>query len=351
MASPQGGRIVNPLAEPGWDTLLGGFPEAGFFHTQAWAKVLHTAYGYAPHYLLIPAAEISGPPVALLPLMAVSSWLTGERGISLPFTDLVEPLCHDATGFHRLHEAALALGRTRGWKYLECRGGKRWQPEIPASTTFLRHTLELGCGEAGLQAALADPVRRAIRKAEKGGLRLEFARSAEAMQSFYRLMGLTRRKHGVPPQPYEFFSAIQQQVLAPGHGWIVLAHEADQAVAGAVFFSFNGQVIYKFGASDETRQELRANNLVFWRAIQHYAKEGGRTLDFGRTSLGNEGLRKFKLSWGTREETVEYTRFDFRTSRHVTAKDEAQGWHNRVFRNLPLPLSRLAGRLLYRHIA
>ena len=36
---------------------------------------------------------------------------------------------------------------------------------------------------------------------------------------------------------------------------------------------------------------------------------------------------------------------------YVTARDEASGWHNRVFRALPLSLSRLAGVLLYRHIA
>ncbi|RXK52908.1 GNAT family N-acetyltransferase [Oleiharenicola lentus] len=313
--------------------------------------MLQEAYGYQPHYLT--KSDATGKLTALLPLMEVSSWLTGKRGVGLPFTDLVEPLCSDPANFRELIDAALALGRARGWKYLECRGGKSWQPEAPASTSFLRHTLTLNVGEATLLAGFDDSVRRAMRKAERSGVKVEFSRSPEAMNAFYGLMCQTRRRHGVPPQPYRFFTNIQRYILAEREqGWIVLGRDASGLpVAGAIFLHFNRRAIYKFGASDENRQELRANNLVFWRSIQHYANAGFLEMDFGRTSLGNEGLRKFKLGWGTREESVEYTRFDFRTSGHVTAKDEAQGWHNQIFRNLPLPLSRLAGRFLYRHIA
>lgn len=348
VASPSEIRVVNPLDHTDWDASLAAFPEAGFFHTQAWTRVLHATYGYKPLWL---ACEEAGRRTAVLPLMEVSSWLTGRRGIGLPFTDLAEPLCDAPSTFGRLFERALALGRERAWKYLECRGGRQWLPAAPASTSFLRHVLPLGSGETGLLAGFEDSVRRAIRKAERGALKLEFAQSAEAMRDFYQLMCLTRRRHGVPPQPYPFFENIQRHVLAGGHGWIVLAREGERPVAGAVFFQFNRHAIYKFGASDESKQHLRANNLVMWRAIQRCAGEGCLDLDFGRTSLGNEGLRKFKLGWGTREEQVGYVRHDFRSSGYVTAKDEAQGWHNRIFQNLPTPFSRLAGHLLYRHIA
>ena len=155
----------------------------------------------------------------------------------------------------------------------------------------------------------------------------------------------------MPPQPFPFFASIQRHVLAHNHGWIVLARQGALPVAGAVFFHFGGRAIYKFGASDETQQQLRANNLVMWRAIQHYAREGAASLDFGRTSLSNAGLRKFKLGWGTQEEEIGYLRYDPKAAAFVTARDDAQGWHNRVFQALPLTLSRLAGSLLYRHIA
>jgi len=347
-SGPAGILRLNPLELPDWDARVAALPGAGFFHTAAWARVLHATYGYSPYYLASPA---TGPLRSVLPLMEVASWLTGQRGISLPFTDTVEPLGCDADSFPALWSAALDLARERGWKYLECRGGKQWLAAAPASTSFLNHWLPLATGESALFAGFDEAVRRAVRKAEQSGLTVEFSQNLESMQAFYRLLGLTRRRHGVPPQPFPFFANIQEHVLAKNHGWIVLARQGAVPVAGAVFFHSGRTALYKFGASDDAFQHLRANNLVMWHAIQRYAREGFARLDFGRTSLGNEGLRKFKLGWGAQEEQVDYLRYDLRQSAFVTARDEATGWHNRLFRALPLPLSRLAGALLYRHIA
>jgi len=70
-------------------------------------------------------------------------------------------------------------------------------------------------------------------------------------------------------------------------------------------------------------------------------------LDFGRTSLDNDGLRRFKLGWGTRERRIDYFRYDPRKDRFVTARDASSGWHNHIFKTLPIPLSRLIGAALY----
>jgi hypothetical protein len=341
-------QVLNPLEIADWDAQLMPLPGAGFFHTAAWARVLHHTYGYQPRYH---ATSAGGRLQTLLPLMEVNSWLTGRRGIGLPFTDAAEPLVPTAESFHQLWTAVLAAADQHRWKYVECRGGKQWLPDAPASTSFLNHCLDLTKGEKDLFAGCDEAVRRAVRKADQGTLTVEFSQSLAAMQAFYQLLGLTRRRHGVPPQPFPFFANICREVLEKKMGWVVLARQGTTPVAGAVYFHFGRTAIYKFGASDEAYQNLRGNNLVMWRAVQHYAKEGYATLDFGRTSLDNAGLRKFKLGWGTREQQAEYVRYDRSTKSYVTIRDEASGWHNRVFRALPLPLSRLAGTLLYRHIA
>ena len=74
-------------------------------------------------------------------------------------------------------------------------------------------------------------------------------------------------------------------------------------------------------------------------------------MGMGRTSLGNDGLRRFKLSWGTTESVVSYWRYDFRQRALVQGEDKAEGWHNGVFRLMPGPVARLAGALMYRHLA
>ena len=50
----------------------------------------------------------------------------------------------------------------------------------------------------------------------------------------------------------------------------------------------------------------RPNNLLFMEAIRWGCEHGFRSLDFGRTHWGQEGLRSFKLSWGAEERELRY---------------------------------------------
>jgi CelD/BcsL family acetyltransferase involved in cellulose biosynthesis len=339
---------VDPLEGVGWDAALAASPAASFFHGSAWARVLCDTYGFRPFYFL------SGDPAriqGLLPMMEVDSWLTGIRGVSLPFTDECEPLASDAGAFRALFDAALACARARGWKYLELRGGQTELANSIASTSFLGHRLELQRDEAALFARTESSTKRAVRKAEQGGLTIEFSRSLETVRAFYGLLRKTRRRHGLPSQPFRFFQNIHRHVLTPNHGCIALVRHAGKPVAGAVFFHSGKVALYKFGASDEKYQHLRANNLAMWEAIKWHAGQGFTALDFGRTSLRNAGLRRFKLGWGTEERRVDYVRFDCRAGHFITAPDEASGWHNRIFKILPESLSGLIGAALYKHVA
>ena len=252
---------------------------------------------------------------------------------------------------HPLLAAAQDHATKRRWKYLECRGARKWPGHPEVSISFLHHQLKLEVDESALFSRFDSSVRRAVRKAEQNELTVEFSQSAEAIQTFYELLCLTRQRHGVPPQPLAFFSNIQRHVLAQNQGWIVLARHGEIPVAGAIFFHFRQSVIYKFGASNDAFQHLRGNNLVMWAAIRRYAREGFTTLDFGRTAPENEGLRRFKLGWGTEEHRLDYLRYDSRKSRFIKAHRASTRVLNRVCRAAPRFLSRLIGFLLYKHIA
>jgi lipid II:glycine glycyltransferase (peptidoglycan interpeptide bridge formation enzyme) len=140
-------------------------------------------------------------------------------------------------------------------------------------------------------------------------------------------------------------------VIASGNGFIVEATHMGRPIASNVFFTFGKQALYKYGASDYTHQELRANNLVMWTAIQWLVCRGCDTLHLGRTSLANEGLRRFKRGWGAVEYRLPYHKYDFKLGQYTTEKDQAQGWHTNLFRHMPISLARILGFLLYRHAA
>jgi len=340
-------RRVDPTADPKWDADLAALPGAMFFHGASWARVLQNAYGFTPVYFEI---RRSGRLESLLPMMEVDSWLTGRRGVSLPFTDECSPLCADPDSFTRLYREAQAYARTRRWKYVECRGGLHLYGNASPSVSFLGHRLDLRGDEAALFSRCESSTRRAVRKAEQSGLKIELSGDLEAVRAFYGLLCKTRRRHGVPPQPFDFFVSIHRNVLAQKRGWVVLARLGTVPVAGAVFFSFGKTAIYKFGASDESFQNLRANNLVMWEAIKHYAREGFETLEFGRTSLINQGLQKYKLSWGASEYRIDYVRQDMRTGAFAVVGDAASGLHTRVLALLPDPAFKLLGSALYKHM-
>ncbi|MGN6384737.1 MAG: lipid II:glycine glycyltransferase FemX [Verrucomicrobiota bacterium] len=338
-------RWVSPLEIAEWDPLLSTHPAATVFHSRGWAQVLNKTYGYRPQYLVVADQHRLW---ALLPVFEVSSWLTGRRGICLPFTDECEALESTAIRGTELFENAKDLGRKKKWKYLETRGGAN---STKASTSYFEHSLELTFEEQQLFENLAPAMRRAIRKAEKSEVRVESSRSQDALQRYYKLHQLTRRKHGLPPQPISFFENVWSELIQKGHGDIFSAWVGKEVVASAIFLHFGRRVIYKFGASDSAHQDLRANNLLMWHAIRNYSNLGFESLSFGRTSMPQEGLRRFKKAFGATEKILNYSRFSFATNSFVAVPDGASGAHEIIFRNLPLGLSKLCGALLYRHIA
>jgi hypothetical protein len=340
-------RIYDPVHNPGWDHLVALHRDAGCFHTNAWAKVLHQTYKHHPFYLRFSRGRRLA---ALIPLMEVRSPFTGCRGVCLPFSDACEPLIFDPDAVDLVRDRIVHFARERRWKHLEIRGGKFFQSVSSSAATFYGHTLDLHRHVDELAGRFDSAVRRAIRKAERSNVSALVVRNRQAIADFYRLHAQTRRRHGLPPQPASFFLNIYEHIIKPGFGFIVLAQFGSRPIAAAIFFRFGKNALYKYGASDKKFQELRANNLVMWQGIQFLARNGAEELHFGRTECENDGLRRFKLSWGTEEETIDYFRVDPSGRKCLVAAPSNYGFHKKIFARLPLAVNRLAGAMIYPHL-
>ena len=166
--------------------------------------------------------------------------------------------------------------------------------------------------ENALQKTFRESTRRNIRKAYREGVEVTFQHTAEAMAAFYELHCLTRRYHGLPPQPWHFFEKIHAHVVAPARGlWLLAVHEG-KTVAGAVYFFYGTGPFTSSALPIAAFQHLRANNLVMWEAMQWFIRNGFRSLHFGRTEPENEGLLQFKSGWGAEESRVAYYRLSLR---------------------------------------
>jgi hypothetical protein len=340
-------RVVDPLREPAWDHVVALHRDASCFHTSAWAKVLHQTYNHQPCYLQFSRGRRLA---ALVPLMEVRSPFTGRRGVCLPFSDACEPLIFDPGAVDLVRDRLVRLARERRWKHLEIRGGKLFEVVSSSAATFYGHTLDLSRHVDELANRFDSPVRRAIRKAERSNVSVLVGRSRQAIGDFYRLHVQTRRRHRLPPQSTSFFLNIYEHIIKPGLGFTVLAQRGSRAIAAAIFFRFGKNALYKYAASDKRFQEFRANNLVMWHGIQFLLRTGVEKLHFGRTERENEGLRRFKLSWGTQEEVIDYCRIDPSGRQRLMPAPHNFGFHRRVFGRLPRMFNRLAGSIIYPHL-
>jgi hypothetical protein len=339
--------IINPIDFPHWDESLRSLPGHSFFHTSSWAEVLHRSYGYRPVYFTMWEGGVLS---ALLPFMDINSFLTGKRGVSLPFTDYCEPIVSDASQFQEMLAAAIAYGKQQDWKTLEFRGGEALMQGQEPSEWHYGHTLDLTAGPGKLFAGLRDSNRRNIKKAEKEKIDVTISTSPDAVKAFCRLNTLTRRDHGLPPQPRHFFQCVYDQIISTDKGFVVLAFLKNKAIAANVYFRFEDQVTYKYGASDSAFQHLRMNNLVMWAAIKWGCDHGCRSLCFGRTEPENEGLRRFKAGWGVRERIINYYRYDLKIGAFIKAPTIIHPVYKKVFKKLPISVLDFIGTVLYRHM-
>jgi len=344
--SPKIAARAASRTEANWDALLATHPHATFFHSAAWARTLAGAYGFPCRYF---AAINNGELCGLLPIIEARSWLRGTRGVSLPFTDECSPLVSSEVSMDSLLEVAMQDGATRGWKYLELRGGQKLFESVPESTSYYGHRLSLSSPDDVLEKCESS-VRRAIRRAERHGVTVRFGTDVESVRAYYRLHCRTRTKHGAPPQPFKFFQSLHDHALQTGHGFIALAMHDEQPVAGTVFLQFARKAIYKFSASDERRKDLCGPTAVIWQAVHKLIEAGVTELNFGNTSLSNDGLRRFKQNWGAEEYFVHHTRYCFERRSFVKTGDLAAGAQARIFALLPIFLSRWIGRAVYPHM-
>jgi lipid II:glycine glycyltransferase (peptidoglycan interpeptide bridge formation enzyme) len=340
-------KIINPLEFQNWDDLTKSTEACSIFHSTAWARVLYNSYGYKPLYFtVIHDNELS----VLVPLMEINSFFTGRRGVSLPFSDYCEPIIKDNNKIAEVLDYIFEYGKKAGWKSVELRPTQTMSAHFPHAATYYGHTLNLSVDEQSIFSNFRNSIKRNIRKAVKVGVTVKICHTLDSIKEYYRLHNLTRKKHGVPPQPFYFFNNIFRHIIDKNLGIVLLAYFKGNCVAGNVYFHYNNNAYYKYGASDLQYQDLRASNLVMWEAIKFYAQNNFQHFCFGRTNPNNKGLLQFKNGWGVEETVIKYFKYDLKKNEYVKEEYLNQANKNRLISHLPFPLLKIVGQIFYKHI-
>jgi len=340
-------KIVDPTCCVDWNHQIKQHFDPDIFHTSEWCQVLKLTYNLKPAYFVV-FDELQ--PTAIIPLTEIKSLFTGKRAVSLPFSDFCHLLIKEPGQTEELVKKIINYGATQKWKYVELRSSSFSFPGKP-SEIFYTHNIDLSKPSRELWSRLKDSNRRNIKKAMRYGLQVRIEKSLEALKDFYRLQVITRKRHGLPPQPFKFFKSIHDEIIAKDMGIIVSARYRDKVIASSIFFNFNQKALFKFGASDHVFHPLRPNNLIMWEAIKWHQEKGCYTLNLGRTDTSDVGLISYKRSWGGIESVLIYHRIILKIEGFIDlATVKKVEIFNNIFKLMPSSLLRLIGNIAYRHL-
>jgi len=339
---------LNPLQDSRWADFVGGHQRASIFHTAGWLDALRRTYGYEP---IVYTTSAPRTPLANgIVFCRISSWLTGDRMVSLPFADHCEPLVEEPEeGKEILGTLECALAREK-FKYIELRprnGNLLAETGTHKSNSFCFHELDLRPALGELFRRLQkDSIQRKIRRAEREALFYEEGRSDMLLREFYRLFVMTRRRHRVPPQPIDWFRNL---ITYLGDRLkIRVARKAGRPIASILTLRHGDAMVYKYGGSDASANNLGATPFLFWKAIQDAKQDGVQQFDLGRSDSDNAGLITFKDRWGSQRTELTYWRLRRQgTPEHSQWKLKIAG---PIFARMPDRLLSASGRILYRHV-
>lgn len=290
-----------------------------------------------------------------LPCAAVRNLFLGRRLVAFPYSDYCDPLIREPEDYKRLVDSVKKQADEEGTQEVELRTYKTAQGvcESNGAVGYCNFVLSIDRSPKDLFSEFHKScVQRAIRKAERSDLRVAQGETLDDMHDFYRLHVLTRKRQGVPVQPFRFLKNLWTELSSRGKISLLLAKKSERVVAAFILLRFKDTLYYKFGASDRDFLHLCPNQLLFWKAIQLAAKSGLKFFDFGRTSLSNSGLKDFKKRWGTRAEPISYLSILSRGKSLQTMEDcNLAQISKKILPMMPTSLTRLSGELFYRYLA
>jgi hypothetical protein len=339
-------QTLAPLSDPRWNDFLLRCGRASVFHTTSWIRSLQRAYRYEP--IAFTTAAPGEPLQDGLVCCRVSSWVSGQRLVSLPFSDHCAVLSNNGNASSDLVSEVAKYSQQQPHRYLEIRPLRCVEiPGFYPGPQYYFHEIDLRPGVDTVHSRLHhDCIQRKIRRAEREKLQIKQGNSRELADVFYRLHRRARRRLGVLPQPMTWFEALRSEF---GHQLqIRVGFAGDVPIASILTLQFKQTMVYKYGASDPKHNAKGAMPAILWDAIQEACRMGCTSFDLGRSDLGQDGLIEFKDRWGAEKSLLTYYRY---SSAALTAKSIGNtAFSKKVFSAIPESISPWLARLIYRHV-
>lgn len=328
-----------------WNDYVEQAPYSSFCHLSLWKNVIEKTYGHKCWYFwAVEHEKVKG----ILPLASMDTVLFGRSLTSLPFLDEGGICADDVVTTMMLYEAARQLGETMGVKTLEFRHHNPSPLPIPYYGNKVSVRLPLNMVSTEKWKGLNAKVRNQVRKATKSGLRVHWA-NEDSIDDFYEVFAENMRDLGSPVHSRNFF-----RILFREYGKdisLLLVRKDQKVIGGGVCLKFKDMLCVPWASSLRQYRSSCPNILMYWEAIRWGCDHQFALFDFGR-STKSEGTYKFKMQWGSVEETLHWQCFSTNIQNDLpqTEKDKYAGLVS-LWSHLPVPITKLLGPWIRKQIS
>jgi FemAB-related protein (PEP-CTERM system-associated) len=341
--------VVEELSSGGeaeWDAFVAAHPDRSHYHRSGWASVIRDAFRQRPLYRL---ARCEGRIEGVLPLVAFAHPLFGRYLVSLPFLNRggilsATPRARDAL----LAEARSLVDVTRS-RFCELRHVRGIDPSLPARETKVSMALDVRTGRDLLWRAIGPKVRNLVRKAERSGLTVREGDPATDLDAFYDVFASNMRELGTPVYTRRFFRECFR--IFPRDLRLSVVEREGRVVAGGICVRESDFTEIHWAASDHRELAHSPNMLLYWDCIGHAADHGVAAFCFGRSTV-DSGPYRFKRQWGAEPTPLrwEYLLAPGQALPSLNPDSPKFRLATRVWRRLPLPVTRWLGPPIVRHL-
>lgn len=345
---------IDSFDDERWGNFVLNHPSGWVCHLSSWKKILEETFSHIHgHYLAI-IDEGNSSIVAALPLFEVKSWILGQRFVSIPYATLSDPLIGNADELNLFLNYIYENLYSNKDSYLGITIYNTdhifKQFEINTCSKYVNHYLLLDSApDVLLRKNFKDPIRRSIKKVSKENIDIFEAVDDQHVSVFYNIYVETRRRLGLPPQPFRFFLNLFNILSKRGQISIQLAKRGEEIIGAIILLKYKDRVSVDYLASDIKYREIGIDTFLWWEAIKYSWREGYRIFDFGRTSIHNTGLLTYKDRWGAIRKNI---------SHYSNEKDQNFDKDSSflykpiktICLHAPRPIFQYIGKLIYNHI-
>jgi len=319
--------------------------ESHIFHSLEWMKIVKKTLGVNYKIALLRENNLI---VASIPFVLYHNLIKGQSALPLQFScyygsiaadndDAKEKIlikffkyCRESNFFTQIPEVNLI----KGHKYFS--GYSIYKIELEVNSTV----------EEQILARASKRMRYYIKKAIKSDL-VSCTGGLELLNEFYFLYLQNMKELGTPPLPKNYFKKIIKWL--PKTAKIILVKNKKQVCSGMFVLKVSKSELFAPVISTPRAYQVgQSSHFIYLQAAKEAQQFGCSVMNFGR-SIDGSGPALFKKRYGL-EETPLLMYSPYKNWTITNPKNSILRHVISIWKKLPLPLTRLGGIILAKHI-